>query len=327
MYHLIDNYGRTVSYLRLSVTDRCNLRCVYCRPGEPFRHLENNAILKYEEFHRLTRIAARLGIRKIRITGGEPLVRKGLLPFINRMTKIPGIEDLSLTTNGTFLADCLGKLYASGIRRLNISLDSLRRERFHLITGADRFEDVWNAIQKAHKMDFYPIKINTVVMKGVNDDEIIPLASLSKKYPFHVRFIEYMPIGIFTEPFKTMPVNEIVHRLETIGELIPVSGDINDGPAQRYRFAGAPGEIGFISGMSQHYCHSCNRLRLTADGFLRPCLLSNHQIDVKGPLRQGADDDELAALFVKAVKEKPRQHGLTFQGTSHVEAQMSAIGG
>ncbi len=326
---LVDQFGRTISYLRVSVTDRCNFNCFYCRPPGRFTTMRHIDILSYEEIYRLIRIAVGLGIGKVRLTGGEPLVRNGLVDFIPRLASIPGLDDISLTTNGAGLKENLQRIHDGGIRRLNISMDTVQRDRFRNITGADRFDEVWEAIDMAAEMNFSPIKINMVVINGVNDDEVVDMAMISTTRPLHIRFIEYMPIGVEngTAQNRTVPASQIKQRLERFGKLVPVEKGKNDGPALRFRFQGAPGEIGFISSMTNHFCESCNRLRLTADGQLRSCLLNNIQEDIKGPLRSGAMDHELAAIFVKSVKNKPSQHLLTDSRVCGGLGRMHMIGG
>lgn len=326
---LIDNYGRKISYLRLSITDRCNFNCFYCRPCNKIENSWLGDILTYEEIYRLIRIAVRLGIKKVRITGGEPLLRKGLMDFIPAIANIPGLEDLSLTTNGVLLKEKLKQIFDGGIRRLNISMDTLHRDRFYKITGNDRFTEIWEAISLAEEMNFSPIKINMVVMNGVNDDEITQMAMLSTIKPYHIRFIEYMPIGVDRRTTRklTVPEFQIKRQLEKLGKLIPIEKRHGDGPARRYRFEGAPGEIGLISSMTHHFCRSCNRIRLTADGQLRPCLLSNIQENIKIPMRNGASDRLLSSIFLKAVKNKPFEHFLTAGKAVDVSGQMHMIGG
>ncbi|GLI33020.1 GTP 3',8-cyclase [Desulforhabdus amnigena] len=326
----MDSFGRTISYLRLSITDRCNLRCWYCKPEGSPASLAHADILTYEELHRLTRIAVNLGIRKVRVTGGEPLVRRGAAAFLSELAQIQGLEDVSLTTNGVLLKQHLEQIQESGIHRINISLDTLKQEKYHRITGTDAFNDVREAIELARRMRFHPIKINMVVIKGFNDDEVADMALLARSYPYYVRFIEYMPVGRNQADtiIYTVPISTIRNRIEAgIGKLMPVPRGINDGPAERYRFEGGAGEIGFIGSMSNHFCDSCNRLRLTANGYLRPCLLSNTQQDIKGPMRDGATDAELEGIFLKTVHQKPSQHVFSLGTEAVIWDQMSAIGG
>ena len=325
---LIDPCNRHLNYLRISITDRCNLKCIYCVPRDLIPRLAHDEILTYEEILRLVRVGVKLGISKIRVTGGEPLVRKGVYDFLSELSRIEGLADLSLTTNAVALKDNLKKIKSAGIKRINISLDTLKREKFAKITGMDLFDQVWQGIEGAREMAFHPIKINIVALNGVNDDELIDMAQLSFDHPFHMRFIEYMPIGesqMGNGPLLLAP--EIKKRISVLGNLIRVHNSINDGPAQRYRFEGALGEIGFIHALSHHFCDRCNRLRLTARGQLRPCLLSDHHEDVKGPLRNGCSDDQLAEIFFKAVRHKPSDHNLGVQNSSRVCGQMHSIGG
>jgi GTP 3',8-cyclase len=325
---LIDRYNRCLSYIRISITDQCNLKCIYCDPFARTPKLTHDDILRYEEMLRLVRIGAGLGLSKVRITGGEPLVRKGVYEFLHQLAAIDGLKDVSLTTNGVFLKDNLEKIQSAGIKRINISLDSLKRDKVMQISGRDVFENVWGAILKAHEMGFHPIKLNMVPIKGINDDELVDFAKLSLNYPFHIRFIEYMPIGnTRIGPGQQLLATEIQKELETIAPLEPIEGGGHQGPAVRYRYKDAPGEIGLIRPISQHFCGSCNRLRLTASGQLRVCLLSDLQVDLKTAIRQGLLDEDLKELFLKAVRLKPMSHKLNEECSEPVESQMSAIGG
>jgi cyclic pyranopterin phosphate synthase len=325
---LIDPYNRHLNYLRISITDRCNLKCIYCVPRDLIPRLSHDEILTYEEILRLVRIGIRLGISKIRVTGGEPLVRKGVYGFLTDLSGLEGLADLSLTTNGVSLKANLNKIKAAGIKRINISLDTLDRTKFEHITGFYLFDQVWQGIEMALEMGFHPIKLNIVALNGINDDELTDMARLSYEYPLHIRFIEYMPIGesqIGNCPLLLAP--EIKKRINVLGTLIPVPKTMNDGPAQRYHFEGAAGEIGFIHALSHHFCDRCNRLRLTARGQLRPCLLSDHHEDVKDIMRTGGTDEQLAEVFFKAVRHKPSDHNLAILSPSRVCGQMSSIGG
>jgi cyclic pyranopterin phosphate synthase len=325
---LIDPYNRHLNYLRISITDRCNLKCIYCVPHDLIPRLSHDEILTYEEILRLVRIGIRLGISKIRVTGGEPLVRKGVYGFLTDLSGLDSLADLSLTTNGVSLKANLNKIKSAGIKRINISLDTLNRTKFEHITGFDLFDQVWQSIEMALEMGFHPIKLNIVALNGINDDELTDMARLSFDYPLHIRFIEYMPIGksrIDNGPLLLAP--EIKKRIRVLGNLIPVPKTMNDGPAQRYHFEGAAGEIGFIHALSHHFCDRCNRLRLTARGQLRPCLLSDRHEDVKGIMRTGGTDEQLAEVFFKAVRHKPSDHNLAVQNPSMVCGQMSSIGG
>ena len=326
--HLLDKHRRKVNYLRISVTDRCNLNCRYCAPSLP-KIAKGDAPLTLEEIHRLATVATGLGITKIRLTGGEPLFRRGITSLVESLGALPGLSTITLTTNGILLAEKVRGLREAGMNRVNISLDTLRREKFRELTGRDGFDAVWRGIRSALDAGMAPIKINTVVMRGFNDDEVMELAALSLRYPFRIRFIEYMPIG--TDPKSAgdffVPIAEIKERLAPLGSLIPVRKDGDDGPAERFRLAGAPGEVGFIGSMSRHFCHACNRLRLTSKGGLRPCLLADRQIDLAGPLRGGADDETLAELFREALAQKGSEHNLNFGGDEILQTKMVSIGG
>lgn len=325
---LIDRCDRKLNYLRISITDRCNLRCIYCVPYDFIPKIAHKEILSYEEILRIVRISVRLGISKIRITGGEPLVRKGVYNFLEQLTKIQGLLDISLTTNGVLLKDNINKIRSAGIKRINISLDTLNRKKFRQITGYDFFNQIWEGIVLAQKMGFDPIKINVVPLKGVNDDELLDIAALSIEYPFHIRFIEYMPMGTNNmEIDRHLLAPEIKKRINQLGKLIPIEKSINDGPAERFKFESARGEIGFIRPISQHFCNTCNRLRLTASGQLRPCLMSDVQIDLKTPLRKECSDGKLTEVFLQAVRQKPSEHNLSIGHPAIVSAQMCAIGG
>ncbi len=327
-HDLVDASARYLKYLRISVTDRCNLRCLYCMPRELIPKLTHDDILTYEEILRVLKIGIRLGINKVRVTGGEPLVRRGIFAFLKTLCEEKGLQDVSLTTNGVTLEKHADEIRDAGIKRLNISLDTLDREKFKQITGRDSFNQVWQGILTAHEMGFEPLKINVVALPGVNADELEKMAALTFEYPFHVRFIEHMPIGknhIGVSGQLLTP--DIKKKIAGLGKLEPVKPGLSDGPAERFKIEGARGEVGFISALSHHFCKSCNRLRLTAGGQLRPCLLSDRQVDLKAALRGTASDDELADLFIAAVKLKQAHHGLADRIPAKVTGQMSSIGG
>jgi len=325
---LIDRFGRRINYLRISLTDRCNLRCIYCMPPEGERKLRHKDILRYEELLRIARIAIKLGINKIRLTGGEPLVRKGVQEFIPMLTALSGLDDISITTNGVNLKNNLETLKAAGIKRINVSLDSLKRLNFKFITRFDYFNEVWEGIEKARDMGFYPIKINIVIMKGINDNEALDFARLALEQPYHIRFIECMPIGLQTNSTAFISNSDIERLIvDRFGPLIPIFHGQNDGPATRFRLDGGKGEIGFISAISDPFCQDCNRLRLTANGKILPCLLSNTEVDIKEPLRRGCLDDELIKVFQKAVEIKPQFHPLNPEHDQRIYRKMCSIGG
>ena len=325
---LVDRYNRQLNYLRISITDRCNLNCVYCCPEDRIPRLSHSDILTYEEILRIVAIGTRLGISKLRITGGEPLVRKGVYGFLTRLGDFKGVREVTLTTNGVALKDHLDRIWSAGIRRINISLDTMKREKFAEITGRDLFEEVWSGIITATEMGFDPVKLNVVALRGFNEDELVDFGQLSVDHPLHVRFIEYMPIGKSRMKFgPPLLVPEIKEKVQQLGRMQELKRNCDDGPAQRFKIENARGEIGFISALSHHFCGTCNRLRLTASGQLRPCLLSDRQIDLKTALRSNCSDRELTDLFLQAVKHKPSDHRINIDDTSGVSCQMSSIGG
>lgn len=328
MKNFQDRYERAIDYLRISVTDRCNLRCIYCVPPKGIKHLRFGDLLKYEEIERLVRIAARLGVRKVRLTGGEPLVRKNLHVLVESLNRIAGIEDISLTTNGQLLKACAHILAEAGLRRVNISLDSLRPDRYRNITRGGDIRDVFEGVYRAEKAGLFPVKINMIPIRGINDDEIENFALLTRYSSYHVRFIEFMPLAprkLWAEK-KYVSTDEIKGRVASIAPIVPVKMR-KFGPARYYRFPGSSGVIGFISPLTNHFCSSCNRLRLTSDGKLRPCLFSENEIDIKSAIRSGAADDEIERLLKLSVEIKPERHSIS-PGTccGHLKS-MSRIGG
>ncbi len=308
-----DKFNRPISYLRVSVTDRCNLRCIYCMPFEGVCSMSHSELLTYEEIGMVVRGAAGLGISKVRLTGGEPLARLGLVELVRIISAVPGIDDLSMTTNGILLAPVAEELKEAGLDRVNISLDTLDPEKYPRITGRGNLEDVLAGIEAAMDAGLTPVKINAVLLKGVNDDEIVELARASVRRGWNVRFIELMPLGPAGEGFPTDGPTARDAREVIEAALGPLEADRKlrgNGPARYYRLPGASGTIGFISPVSEHFCYQCNRLRLTSDGKLRPCLLSDHEVDLRGPLRKGASMEEIQRLLIKAIREKPEGHQL-----------------
>ena len=311
-----DPFGRVIEYLRVSVTDRCNLNCVYCTPSQRIPQQPRQEILRYEEIVRVVEAAVGLGLRKVRLTGGEPLVRAGLPALVAALAKIQGLQEISLTTNGILLESLARPLADAGLARVNISLDTLRPERFDRITRGGRIEHVWRGIEAAERAGLRPIKLNMVVIRGLNEDEIEAFARLTVRQPWNVRFIELMPIanqgewgaGFPAPTERFVAVAEIREHLASLGELLPVDGLRGNGPAQLCQLPGALGTLGFISSISQHFCAACNRLRLTADGWLRPCLLQEGEINVRQPLRDGADLTQMQALITRAILAKPQGH-------------------
>lgn len=272
---LFDTFGRRHDYLRISVTDRCNLRCVYCMPAEGMEFDPTDKILSYEEITEVVKVTAGMGVKKIRLTGGEPLVRRDLDKLVGMIAAVPGIEDISLTTNGIFLAQRAEKLRRAGLTRVNISLDSLQADRFSFITRGGDVQRVLNSIDACASLGFDPIKINVVLMKGINDDEIEDFLRLSMERPLQIRFIEYMPIGHQDKQWKNayLSLTEVLIRCNQMGLTVRPIGDIQgNGPSKNYRIDGAKGSFGLIHPISDHFCETCNRLRLTADGNIKPCL-------------------------------------------------------
>ena len=327
---MIDGYNREISYLRVSVTDRCNLRCRYCMPKEGLSRTGHDDILRYEEILRIIGVAVKMGVAKVRITGGEPLVRRGVVDFIARLKDIEGLRDISLTTNGILLGNFAAGLFTAGVKRINVSLDSLNPERYARITRGGSLNDVLLGIDEVYRIGFSPIKINVVVINGVNDDEVLDFARLTLDKPYQVRFIELMPFGSGNNGRYLS--NEVV--MERIGGVYPLeapvrTGEGTEGPARVYRIAGGRGEIGFISPLSHSFCSSCNRLRLTADGSLRACLLMDEEIDLKAPLRAGCSDEEIERLIGGAVRRKSAQHETACSDNNlrKCAKQMSSIGG
>ncbi|MGL5257743.1 MAG: GTP 3',8-cyclase MoaA [Proteocatella sp.] len=319
---LYDRIGRHIYYLRVAVTDRCNFRCRYCMPPEGVEWLEHNDILRYEEIIRIISAFANLGIDRVRITGGEPLVRKGLLPFLRDVASIPGIKELGLTTNGSLLEEYAPLLKEAGVKRVNVSLDTLQRERFIRLTGQDRLDQVLAGINKAQEIGLTPVKINMVVIKGFNSDEIIDMAKFAIEKPYQVRFIEYMPFRTGKDYLFT--AEKVKKQLENSGfKLIPQTG--GSGPAKIYNILKSKGSIGFITPVSQHFCSSCNRIRLTADGCIKPCLISNEEYPLRQQLRSGISDNELLEKIKRIVWNKPEQQSLAKGQKS--ERGMSRIGG
>ena len=329
MIQLIDSYNRHINYLRISITDRCNLRCIYCMPKDGISLIGHDDILRYEEFLRIARIAVSKGISKIRITGGEPLVRKGLVDFIGDLSALSGIQDLSMTTNGILLSSTALALRSAGLKRLNISLDSLSPEKYRTVTRGGDINQVLAGIKAANAAGFSPLKINMVAIRGINDDEILAFARLSLEYDVHVRFIEYMPIGMENgwHEDRFVSTDEIKNTISALGHLVQIENDNGAGPAQMYALAGAPGRLGFISSLSSHFCATCNRLRLTPDGKLRTCLFSDAEVDLKTPLRQGCSDQELEQIITAAILSKPQKHHAAEPVFKKCVRGMSAIGG
>ncbi|MCA1595820.1 MAG: GTP 3',8-cyclase MoaA [Chloroflexi bacterium] len=378
---MIDPFGRRIDYLRISVTDRCNFRCLYCMPAEGVPFVEKSELLSFEEIASIVAVAARLGVRKIRLTGGEPLVRRDLDHLVARISAVPGIGEISLTTNGALLGSLAGPLARAGLKRINVSLDSLDEETCQRMSRGGQLADVLDGIHAAKEAGLDPIKINAVVVRGLNDHEVGRLARLSATHGFHVRFIELMPIGwssddepawevgsgcesrgeksaahafgpslisldsaelkrsaallpirgLETLGFRDLrtrfvPSSETRERIEAeLGALEPAEV-VTNGPARSFRIAGAPGTVGFISQISHDFCQTCNRMRLTAEGKLRPCLMADGEEDLREALRSGGGERAVEALFLRALANKPEEHHLDAGVEPHSRV-MSQIGG
>jgi cyclic pyranopterin phosphate synthase len=321
----MDVHGRRISYLRLSVTDRCNLRCQYCMPAEGVRKLEHSDILSFEQLHRIARLAVGLGIEKIRITGGEPLVRKGLVKFIENLSTIDGLKEIDLTTNGLLLREFAADLRRAGVHRLNVSLDSLRPATFSSLTRGGRLEKAVDGIFAAKEAGFPPVKINTVVIRGVNDNEVLDFADLTLRTPHQIRFIEYMPTSVVPGwPSALVTGEEILQQISDVYPLRPLAQSDEAGPAKVFRIPGALGTIGIITPISSHFCASCNRIRVTASGVVKGCLFDSGA-SLK-PYLDGSDD-ELQAVLLGALRNKPDRHHLLDSKVHIMPFSMSEIGG
>ncbi len=327
---LTDRYGRVHTNLRISVTDRCNIRCFYCMPETDVHFVPRSEILDFEEIERFVHIAVGQGIDKLRITGGEPLVRRDLPVLIQRLSSIPGIRDLALTTNGVLLPELAAPLYEAGLRRINVHLDTLDRDRFRQITRRDDLPKVLEGIETAKRLGFGPIKINAVAVKNLVEPDIVPLARYARENDFEVRFIEFMPLDAqhLWDRRKVLLADDIIRILsDEISPLIPIPDADPRAPALEYRFADGIGRIGFIASVSRPFCLNCNRLRLTADGKLRYCLFAIEEDDVKSLLRGGASDDEIAALIRCNVAAKWEGHEINTSRFVAPPRPMYSIGG
>ena len=327
---LIDSYGRIHTSLRISVTDRCNIRCFYCMPEEGVRFVSRREILGFEEIERFVRIAVGLGIDKVRVTGGEPLVRRDLPVLVRSLAAIPGIRDLALTTNGVLLPELAEPLYEAGLRRINVHLDTLDRGRFREISRRDDLDRVLEGIAVAKRLGFDPIKLNAVAVKNLVEPDIVPLARYARDNGFEVRFIEFMPLDAqqLWDRGKVLMADDIIRMLSReIAPLIPIPDADPRAPALEYRFADGIGSVGFIASVSRPFCLNCNRLRLTADGKLRYCLFAIEEDDVKGLLRDGAPDDEIAALIRRNVAGKWEGHEINTARFVAPPRPMYSIGG
>jgi GTP 3',8-cyclase len=326
---LVDSWGREIRSLRVSVTDKCNFRCRYCMPAEGLEWLPREEVLSYEEIARLVRVVSEMGVDEVRLTGGEPLVRRDLPVLVSFLAGTPGVRDLSLTTNGVLLDRLAGPLVEAGLRRLNVSLDSLSHVRFAEITRRDALDRVLAGLEEAERYpELRPIKVNCVAIRGFTEEEVPALAELARRKPYVVRFIEFMPLDA-EEAWREDEVltgGEIRALIEERWPLVEVPAKPSS-TARRFRFADGAGEIGFVNPVSEPFCSSCDRIRLTADGQLRTCLFSRREWDLKGPLRNGASDAELADLIRFAVRHKELKHKINDPGFVRASRSMSQIGG
>jgi cyclic pyranopterin phosphate synthase len=327
----VDPFGRSITYLRISLTDRCNLRCVYCMPQEGIQWQAREDQLSVEEIVRVVEAAAQGGVRRIRLTGGEPLVHPHIVEIVRQIASIPYIEEVSLTTNAMLLERLAHPLARAGLSRVNVSLDTLHPERFMRITRGGDIQRVWSGLAAAERARLAPLKLNTVIVRGLNDDELPALARLTLKNDWHFRFIEVMPIGntqAWGENFpapdsRYVSVQDMRTRLASFN-LQPVTGPRGNGPARTFRIPGGLGTVGFISPLGEHFCENCNRLRLTSDGKLRSCLAAQHEVSLRDAVR---NDQPLEGLFQKAISRKPRHHNMLAALPAESQRGMSQIGG
>lgn len=326
---LIDSFNRKITSLRIAVTDRCNLRCLYCAATGGVQFFDRAEILTFEEITRLAQIAVGLGVNKIRLTGGEPLIRKDVPKLIRKLAQIEGLIDLSLTTNGVMLKDLAEELYLAGLRRINVSLDTLNPKKYTQLTRGDVLTKVLAGLDAAQQCGFSPIKINVVAMRGFTEEDIPDFVRFARRKGFQVRFIEFMPLdgddnwGIE----KVIPAEEIVHLINAVQPLEPIGTTPAAASAELYRFKDGIGEIGIVSSVSNPFCENCNRIRLTADGKLRTCLFSLEEIDLKNLMRNGASDQEIGRVIIEAVKNKERGHKINDANFVKPARSMSMIGG
>jgi cyclic pyranopterin phosphate synthase len=326
---LIDGHGRLIEDLRVSVTDRCNFRCQYCMPAEGLPWLERSEVLTFEEIARLVELCASMGVRDIRLTGGEPLVRRGFPQLAAMLASIPGVDDLSVTTNGFLLERDAAALVGAGINRFNVSVDSLQRDRFYELTRRDALPQVLRGLEAlAQHPDAHPIKVNAVAIRDFTEEETLPFAEFARREPYEVRFIEYMPLDAdhAWTPEQVLTGDEIRAAIDAVYPLEPLPRQ-RSATARVYRFADGTGRIGFINPVSEPFCGDCNRIRLTADGRLRTCLFSLNETDLRTPMRDGADDEELEQIVRDAVWLKELKHHVGEPGFIQPARSMSAIGG
>ena len=321
---LVDVHGRKITYLRVSVTDRCNLRCRYCIPEQGVQLKEHRDLMTFEEIEAVVRAAVELGVRRVRLTGGEPLLRRDLDTLVAKLAAIPNLADLALTTNGVLFGPAAAKLKRAGLKRVNISLDTLKPERFKAMSGSGDWQKVVDAVEAALREGYHPVKLNVVVVGGHNDDEVEDFVRFAKDRPLELRFIEFMPFGnSFWDHTKSVKSEEVKKRAGRAAKLVPLK---NDQTAETYSINGSQATVGFISPLSQPFCNRCNRLRLTADGFLRPCLADQAEVDIKTPVRHGMAGTALRRLFYEALRLKAVGHHFN-QGQRDTGRLMAELGG
>ncbi|QRN84683.1 GTP 3',8-cyclase MoaA [Clostridia bacterium] len=323
-----DNYQREIDYLRIAVTDRCNLRCTYCMPEEGIEPKRHDEILSLEEIIRLVQILVKDGIRKIRLTGGEPLVRKNIEALVRGIHGIEGIEEISLTTNGILLEKLAVSLKKAGLDRVNVSLDTLKKDKYHAITRLGELDKVIRGIKAAQAAGLNPVKVNAVAIRGFNEDELVDFATFAIDNKLTVRFIELMPVGESSENGESyISMEDILNTIRKKYELAQIPRGPKDGPSSNYQIVGTEGRIGVIAALTNHFCADCNRMRLTADGKFRPCLFSSTEFDVRELLRDGSDDEKIQALYHNVLGHKPKEHRMEYEKYECKDRRMSQIGG
>lgn len=330
MEQLTDTFGRTHNNLRISVTDRCNIRCFYCMPAENVQFMQKSQLLSFEEIERFVRVAVQLGVNKIRLTGGEPLVRRELSVLVQKLAAIPEIQDIGITTNGILLADQAQDLWDAGLRRINVSLDALDPIKFQEITRREGYEQVIEGIQAAQKVGFDPVKINAVSVRGMTEEEIVPFGKFARETGVELRFIEFMPLDADNawERDKVLFAHEIIEKLsQEIQPLVPLDRQDPTAPATDFEFEDGVGRVGFIASVSQPFCMSCNRFRLTADGKIRNCLFSLEETDIKSLIRGGASDDQIAQAIKDSITAKKEGHEINTARFIQPDRPMYSIGG
>ena len=325
-----DGFGRQITYIRVSVTDRCNIRCVYCMPEEGMPWIPKESFLTFEELATILGVMGEMGLEKVRVTGGEPLLRRGLPEFVKMIHNVPSVKQIALSTNAILFEEQGAALVEAGLNQINISLDTFQKEKFARISRRDYHDKVMQGIAKAEELGINPLKVNCTVLKGYNDDEILDFAHITRERPWHVRFIEFMPLEGSRDLQKNTYISnqEILDRIMEDGKLQPVNPFDNGGPAVYYQYPGAPGTVGFIDPLSHNFCARCNRMRLTAQGGLRPCLFSDIEVPLGGALREGASQQELRDLIHQALGVKPERHYLVEKGADASQLiALSQVGG